>query len=183
MRPAISPTHTNTARYAVPLRPSTSSTARQPARREVGHGTVSASNVDAMRARLTVRAAKMCGTLGCESGGAKIQRRLLALMRAAALNRSTDSRLSRLRRCGSGKAAAARSVHGQHRAFSWIIATRRGMSAHSSAKRAIHSLDGMRRKQIRSFDFRDIWRIIARSDQPCHADVLLEMANAEPPRG
>lgn len=64
-------------------------------------------------------------------------------------------------------------------AYSWIIATRRAMFDHCCARPAIPFSAGMRRRPTRS-SASSATSTPTVADQPCHADVLLELANATP---
>ena len=178
MRPIISPTRTSVAQSVMRPKQLTSSTVKTRKPRAVGRGTAIAFSAAARNVASMAQAAKKLEMPGFVSGAGRIQRRRQAWTRGGALSRSTGLRLTMWMPCAWRRVVAAPSARAQPHAYSWITATLRGTSARCYARLATPFLDGTKRKQTPYCAFRDIWRRIARVDQPCHADTLLLLANA-----
>jgi hypothetical protein len=178
MSPSTSPTRISDAALAPLLRRLICSTGRRPLRLADGRGIRIASSAAARPAESTVLAQKNCETLACETGGGAIPLPLQKSISAGTLNKNMALRLSRLKLCERPKAEAALSASGAPRDYSWITAISRGISAPYSARHAIRSSDGTRRRRTQSCASRATSKPIDRLSAPCHADVLLEIANA-----
>lgn len=177
MKKNIAPTHTSDARNVRGSRLSHSSIGRIPQRRGGGHGIAIASNVGALRALITPPRTKISGTPGCEHGARRIRSRLAAPIGASAWPNTALPR-NKSHRCVMPKADAARYVSVPHRGSSLITAISKVTSDRFSARHATRFSAGTNGRPKRSCVFNDISRRTLSASQPCHADVLLELANA-----
>lgn len=157
-----------------------SSTARTLKPRADGRGIATALSAVARPAEIMGPRPRMPETLDCESGARTILRRPRVSMPSATSRKNTDLARKRSRLCGLPNIGDAQSVTVRPAAYSWITATQRGTSERCFARPATRSLAGMNGKPAPSSSSNSMWRSTAvRPGQPCHADVLLEIANAE----
>lgn len=174
-------TYPTPIRSAVPVARSKKcpcSIARTRGLREDGHGTATASNADAQLVATMAHHQKRPGTPAFASGERTTQKPLPGSTRSGTLSRSTAFRPERLKPCVRPKMAAAQSAGVRPVGCSWITATQRGTFARFSARPATPSLVGTSGRPARSSSFSGMSR---RTDDsaPCHADVLLEIANGD----
>mgnify|MGYP001393555160 CR=1 FL=1 len=157
---------------------SISSTASARGLRAAGRGIAIVSNAGARRAAIMEPRARTLGTLGYANGAARTPAKPRAWTRGGGSNRSTVCRPHMWMRCASARADVAPSVAALRLASSSITVTRRGMSARCSVRHATPFSAGTRRRLTQSCAFSGTWRRTA-ADQPCHADMLLELAYAD----
>lgn len=177
MRLSISVTPISVVPPAVQSRMFPSSTGRTPEQREAGHGIAIALIAAGLPAETMGRRLKMLAMLGSKIGEGRIPPLPLGSISVSASSKSMASRQSKSRKCGPHRADVAPSASARHRVSSWITATRKVTSARCFARPVTPSWVGMKRRRTRSLSSSDMWKRIA-ADQPCHADVLLELANA-----
>lgn len=167
---------TNTAQVARKSKRSIFSIARRRTQRVAGLGIASALNAVVLIAGTTVRVQKNYAMRDSGNGGKKILSPLGLSIKDGTLSRNMACHHNRLRRCVSTKTEGAPFANAERPDFSWTIAIPRGTSGHCFAKPAIRSLDGTKRRPTLSFGSNATSMLIA-DNAPCHADVLLEVAN------
>jgi len=177
MKPNISPIPTSGVRGAIPSRSYRCSIGRTLRQRAGGLGIATASNAGEQLVRIMGRQTETSVMLGFVGGVSEIQRRQRRTTSADASNRNMASPSSESKKCGQRKMGSAPSANAPPRACLWITATRKGTSAVYCARRAIRFLVGTSGKRIRSFAFNTTSKGTLENSQPCHADVLLELAN------
>lgn len=174
----ISPTRTSGAQGVGRPKSFRFSTARTPAPRAGGRGIAIASSVVARPALITVPQAAINATRAFGRGDSRTPVRRPMLTSVEASKGNTVCRWSKLRRCASLKAGNAQYVSASHRGCLLTIAIPKGTSGPCFARRATRFLAGMKRRQTPSFNFNATSRRTRKSSEhPCHADVLLELAN------
>lgn len=172
------PTLTNAAAPAARSKRYLFSTERTRALLEAGRGIATAFSAEDLHVESMGRHPKTPATPDFESGGKTIPRRQRAWTRSAALSRNMDYRPMRLRPCDPHKAGGAQSVSDRPVACLSITAIRKGTSGRCYARPAIPFSAGMNGKPALCSSSSNTWKSTAvRLDQPCHADVLLEIAN------
>lgn len=177
MKLSTLPLRTKAARSAAQSRWCRCFIARQPRPREAGLGIATASNAGASPAQNMGRQTATIGTLGCAHGDSKIHRPQPRMTNAHALSANTGCLNRRLTLCALRRAVSALYVNDQRPVYSSIIATPKAMSAHYSVKHATHSSAGTNARPTPFSAFSDTSRHTPNPDEPCHADVLLEIAN------
>lgn len=178
MRPSTSPIRTDTVQNARRSRRSISSTERPPRPLAAGRGIHSVSSAGARLAETTEPHLRTSAISAYKRGAATTPPRLRTWIGENTSSKSTVCLQSTSRPCALAKAESARSASEQHRASSWITATPRATSGLCSARRATRFSVGTRRRPTRFFASSGISKLTAPSlDQPCHADILLEIAN------
>lgn len=181
MKRSTSSLHTSCVAPAERSKRYLSSTARRPRRHGAGLGIAIASNAEGLRAGTTAPRQKISAMLGCALGASRIQRQRPSSMLGGISNRNTASRRMRSIACVALKADAALSASGKQPGFLSTTATPKGTSDLCSARPATHSSGGTSGRRARSSSSKNTWNRTASSGQPCHADVLLEIANAPLP--
>ncbi len=176
MRPNTLRIPTSDARNALRSRLSRYSIEKERGPRGGGHGTAFVSSAGALSASSMGPLPRNCATQGFARGVGRTLQPRQTKIGALGSVRPTGSRRPMWHGCVSYKADAALFAKKQRAGSSLIIATPKATSAPCSAKPVIRSSAGTRRRPIRSSNFRDIW-LRTSLDQPCHADVLLELAN------
>lgn len=167
---------TSVAKPAIPSRLSRCSTKRRPELFADGRGTPTASNADVRPAVNMAAAAKSYAIFVSANGDDHIQAQRQASISDGDLRRNTGSRLMRLNGCARPRMGAARSATEGHRDYSSIIAIPKDMFERFFARLAIHSWGGTKGRLTRSCASKNTLRRII-TDQPCHADLLLMLAN------
>ncbi len=155
------------------------STERIPQRRVVGRGIAIASSAGAITARITARRTATSETLGSRHGELGIRKQLRKTISALALNRNTGSQSKTWRSCERASKGNAPFASDRRSVCLWITAIQRDTFGPCFVRRATRSSVGTRRKQTQSCAFKTMLRV-TQNNQPCHADVLLEIANAVP---
>ena len=171
-------TLTNCAAPAKRSKKFPSSIEKTRARLAAGSGTAIALSVGGLLVGTMRHPRKRRGTRDCGNGGRTIQKQRLSLMQSAGSNGSMVLPPKKLSLCGLLRVGAAPSAIGRPVGYSWTTATPRGTSVRFSVRPATPSSDGMSARPTRSSSFSAMWKNIG-ADQPCHADVLLRLANAE----
>lgn len=172
-------THTSDAQPVTPSNLFRCSTGRTPQPRADGLGIAIASNADGQRVETMGLPLGKRATQGSRSGVRKTPRPPLATIKKRASKGNTGSRQSMLSKCGMPNKDAALSASARLLACSWITATPKAMSGLCFARRATRFLGGTKRRPKQSSSFRSTYRLTV-NNQPCHADVLLELANDAP---
>lgn len=144
----------------------------------VGRGIATALCAAGQPAKATENRIETVGTLDCGNGAAKIRQQQNREMRAPDSKPNTVSPKIAWKRCVSRKMDDVRSVTNAPPGCSLTTRTLPGKCGRSSAKPATHSWDGTNARQAKFSAFRNICAGIP--DQPCHADILLLLANTEP---
>lgn len=176
MRRSTPASRTSDAPSAVRSKPSTCSTVRARLRLGGGPGIHSASNAVEPRVETTAPGRRICETPAYARGARKTPPRPQRSIIGAGSGGSMISRRNKSQRCAARKAGDARYVSAAPAACLWITATPKATFVHCSARPATPSSAGTKRRPTPSFDSNATSRHIA-ADKPCHADVLLEIAN------
>lgn len=153
---------------------------RTPGRLGDGHGTVTALNAGVQRVENIVQGRGMREMRAFVSGVKAIRKPQHNLTQRNVLSKNTAFHQMTLTQCDNLKGDGARFATAKPSACSLITATPKGTSERSYAKHAIPSLVGMSARQALSSNSKDTWNITA-CNQPCHADVLLRLANEPHP--
>ena len=178
MRRNTKPTLISAARNAITSKPFHCSIEREQERHADGLGIATASNVGVrlvlymghLIVTIEMRDSALGGSIIPEQPARKIKKPdSIAVM---------DLLRSTWKRCENNKKGVAQFVSAKPQGYLSIIAIRLGVCVPSSVKRAIRSLVGTNEKREQSYGSRHISTYIRKLDQPCHADVLLEIANA-----
>ena len=168
---------TNDAPPAERLSQSRFSIARPRERRAGGRGIRTALSAGAPPAEITAQLPSHCATSAFAHGVGRTLTRRSAWTSAVTCGPLTASARMMLSGCMSIRMAVAPSASVRQSACSWITVTPKVTFAHCSVRPATRSLVGTKRRPIRSCAFKSIWLPTNDSGEPCHADVLLEIAN------
>lgn len=166
----------NAVRNAEPSNRSHFSIGRTPQRHGAGLGIATVSNAGALIAPPMGQLTGIDEMLGSRLGELATQGRRLTTISVPDSKRSMASRSRMLRQCGRSRRANARSVNDQRNACSSITATSKDTFAPCFVRPATRSLAGMRKRPMRSCGFKPTSLATQNS---CHADVLLELANGK----
>jgi hypothetical protein len=171
------PTRTSAALHVTPLRLSHYSIGRILGRRGDGLGIATALSVGALHAENMAQDRRRRATPAFETGGK--QTRLPRPMSTSGdiLSKNMGSLPLTLKSCAWSRPGAARYVRARQRGSLSTIATPRDMSAPSYARRVTPSSAGTKTRLTRSSSSKNTWAS-THADHPCHADALLELANA-----
>lgn len=142
----------------------------------VGHGTAIALSADGPPAESMVPGQKISEMPACVNGARATQRPQHNSTQRNASSRNTGFHRMRLTQCGKPKGGDARSATVKPADYLLTTAIPRVTSAPFSVRPVIRSLVGMSARPTRFSNFKDMWSSTA-SNQPCHADVLLRLAN------
>lgn len=156
-----------------------SSTERKQKLSAVGLGIVTVSNAAARRVPTMGPLTKTSETHDFGSGERTIRPQLSSSIGVSDSPRSMDSPMSSSLLCERLKLAVAQFVVASRPAYSSIIAISRDTSGRSCAKRATLSSAGTSERLKQSYASRGTSRRTLPNSQPCHADVLLELANRD----
>lgn len=176
MRQNISPTPISAAPNAARQRLFPSSTARTPQQRGVGRGIAIVLNAGGPHAPHTAPLAGTSATPAFARGVLIILRLQQRTTSALGSSENMDCQKIRLKRCVPHSMENVPFVSAPHPDYSWTIATRRAMRAPFSVRRATRSSVGTSARPIPFCGSSDT-STRTTSDRPCHADVLLEIAN------
>lgn len=176
MRPTISPTPTGGVPNAKPSRPWIYSIARLPRPLVVGHGIANVSNADALIAENMGPTQRSCATPVCGLGEKRTPLLRQQSTNGVTFNKNTACRRIRWKRCAVTRPALAPSASVEQPVYLSTIVIPRVTYERCFAKRATRSWVGTKKKQTPFCGSSNTLRRIANS-KPCHADVLLELAN------
>lgn len=184
MRRNISPTPTSDARNVAALRPYRSFTAKQPRRHDGGHGIAIVLSVAVRSVQHMVRLTAILEMPGSAHGALRTQLPLEGSIKRRGSKGPTEFQRAMLKLCAYRSLDAVQYANGQRSDYLLTTVTQPGKCAPSFARPAIRSLDGTSVRQKPSLDSRSTSRATLNLNQPCHADILLEIANAgEPSEG
>ena len=173
------PTPTSFADLAAKSKMSLSSTERTHEPPEAGHGTAIALNVVALPAETMGPHPRRHETPGFGNGGRTIPRQLRVLMPSATSSKNTGWPPRKSRPCVICRAVGAQSASGKPVASSWTTATLKATSERCFARPVTPSSAGMSARLTLCSSSNAMWKsTAAKPGTPCHADVLMEMANA-----
>lgn len=179
MKRSTCPTLTSAAALAVKSKRSLSFTEKTRERREVGHGTATALSAVERPVETMGPHLKRRETPGFGSGGKTIPRQQRALMPSATLSKNMVCPPRTSKSCALRRTVGAQSVDGKPVAYSWIIAIRRVTYGRCFARPATPFSAGTSARPALSSNSNATWKSTAASPcAPCHADVMLELANA-----
>lgn len=140
-----------------------------------GHGTLSVLSADDRPAKNMARHTRLPATHACGDGAKPIHRLQKRRIAVRISKRNMACRQNRLSQCEKRKGESVPSVIGSRRVYLLTTATPAARFAAYFVKRATRFLAGTRARLNTSFDSRSICWVD--KDKPCHADVLLEIAN------
>ena len=172
----ISATLTRNARSARLSKSFLSSTRKRPQTNAVGLGTASVSSAGAWRVETMERRRKRHVTPASRSGASKTPAQLRISTSEGTFRENTAFQPLKSNGCVRRKEADAPFASELRLGFSLTIATPKAMCGRFFVRPAIHFLAGTRRRPARSSSSR-VTLPRTRVDAPCHADVLLELAN------
>lgn len=174
MNPNTRDSRTRSARSAEQSRPFLCSIESRPKLRAVGLGTRTVLSAAGRRAGITRLLPRISEMQGSERGDNVIPWRHQNSISVSVLQVMV-CRKKTLRRCVERKTVNALFAGAPRNGYSSTIATQKVPCADCSAKRAIHSSAGTNERRKPFLGSSAI--SIAIECQPCHADVLLEIAN------